>query len=95
MNGNKAKAARLIRIGDEVTIRIRGRYRTFDVLDIVFKSISNKEAKSLYQEHKPKIAEESQELYELLQHWDEVGRRKYKGRPTKKERRDMNKIRGF
>lgn len=95
VNDQKAKPARLIRIGDQITIKDRKKYRTFGVVDIVYKSISNKDAKMLYQEHTPQISEESKELYELLQEWDKEGRRKYKGRPTKKERRALEKFRGY
>ena len=91
----KAKPARVIKIGDQITIRVRGKYRTFDVVDIVQKNVSNKDAKLLYNEHVPKVSEESKELYELLEEWDRDGKRKYKGRPTKKERRDLDKMRGY
>lgn len=95
VNDKKAKPARLIKIGDKITIKVRNQYRTLDVADIVYKSISNKDAKLLYKEHTPRLPEESKELYELLQEWDREGRKKYKGRPTKKERRDLVKIRGY
>ncbi|MFQ5865119.1 MAG: RNA-binding S4 domain-containing protein [bacterium] len=95
VNDKRAKPARMIKIGDQITIKVRSKYRTFDVLDIVHKSISNKDAKFLYVEHTPKLSEESQELYELLQEWDRAGRRKFKGRPTKKERRALEKLRGY
>jgi ribosome-associated heat shock protein Hsp15 len=95
VNDKKAKPARLIKIGDKITIKVKSRYRSFDVVDIVYKSISNKDAKLLYNEHTPKLSEESKELYEVLQEWDREGRRKHKGRPTKKERRDLVKLRGY
>lgn len=95
VNDVKAKASRIIKIGDTITIKVRSKYRSFDVVDIVQKNISNKDAKNLYQEHKPELSEESKELYELLQEWDKQGKRKYKGRPTKKERRQLDKLRGF
>lgn len=95
VNGQKAKSARLVKVGDQITIKQRSKYRTFDVKDIVFKSVSNKDAKLLYEEHKPKLSEESKELYQLLQEWDRDGKRKYKGRPTKKERRNLEKLRGY
>ncbi len=91
INGEKSKASRLIKIGDEITIKARTKYRTVDVLDIVFKNISNKDAKGLYHEHALEVQEESKPLYELLQQWEKDGKRKYKGRPTKKERRDIEK----
>ena len=94
VNDQKSKPARTIRTGDKITIKRKSKYRTYDVLGIVHKSISNKDAKLLYHENIPEIPEESKELYELLQDWDKEGKRKYKGRPTKKERRDIDKVRG-
>lgn len=95
INARKAKPSRIIKIGDQITVKVRSQYRIFDVLDIVQKNVSNKDAKLLYREHVPEISEESKELYELLQEWDRAGRRKHKGRPTKKERRDLDKLRGY
>ncbi|MFQ5603628.1 MAG: RNA-binding S4 domain-containing protein [bacterium] len=92
VNNRKAKPSRMIKIGDQINLKAKSKYRTFDVLDIVYKSISNKDAKSLYQEHTPILSDESKSLFELLNEWDKAGRRKYKGRPTKKERRQLDKI---
>ena len=95
VNDQKSKPARMITVGDKITIKRKSKYYTFDVLEIVHKNISNKDAKLLYHENTPEIPEESKELYELLQEWDKEGKRKYKGRPTKKERRDIEKRRGY
>ncbi len=95
VNDKKAKPARLIKIGDQINIKVRSNYRTYDVVDIVYKSIAKKDAKLLYNEHTPKISEEAKELFELLQEWDKDGRRKFKGRPTKKERRELDKLKGY
>jgi ribosome-associated heat shock protein Hsp15 len=94
VNEQKAKASHLIRIGDEVTIRQRGKYRTFDVADISEKNVSKADAKSLYNEHTPNISDDAKELVDMLKQWDRKGKRKYKGRPTKKERRDLDKFKG-
>ncbi len=94
VNDEKAKPARLVKAGDKITIKIKSNYRNFDILEIVQKGISNKEAKNLYHEHKVEVSDESKELYAVLQDWDVRGKSKYKGRPTKKERRDIDKIRG-
>ncbi len=94
INDQKSKPARMIKVGDKITIKRKSKYHTFDVLEIVHKNISNKDAKLLYHENIPEISEESKELYELLQDWDKEGKRKYKGRPTKKERRNIEKLRG-
>ncbi|RMD89875.1 MAG: RNA-binding S4 domain-containing protein [Calditrichaeota bacterium] len=95
VNSAKAKPSRMIKIGDQITIKVKHKYRTLDVVDIVHKSISNKDAKMLYHEHTPQLSEESKELFQLLQEWDRQGKRKYKGRPTKKERRALQKLRGY
>ncbi len=95
VNDQKSKPARMIKVGHKITIKRKSKYYTFDVLEIVHKNISNKDAKLLYHENTPEIPEESKELYELLQEWDKEGKRKYKGRPTKKERRDIEKHRGY
>lgn len=94
VNDVRAKPARMVIIGDTITIKKGSKYKTFTILDIVQKNISNKDAKNLYREHEVEIADESKELFELLKEWDTAGRRKFKGRPTKKERRDMDKLKG-
>lgn len=95
VNDKKAKPATTVHIGDKVTVKKRSKYRSFAILDIVQKNISKKDAKFLYKEDTPQLSDESKELFELLQQWDKAGKRKYKGRPTKKERREMEKIRKF
>jgi len=95
VNDQKSKPARMIKVDDKITIKRKSKYHTFNVLEIVHKNISNKDAKLLYHENIAEIPEESKELYELLQDWDKEGKRKYKGRPTKKQRRNIEKLRGY
>ena len=83
VNDVKAKPARMIQVGDQLTIKFRSKYRKIDVLGIVQKNITNKDAKSLYYEHIPQFSEEEKELNELLQEWDKAAKRQGKGRPTK------------
>jgi len=92
VNGEIAKAAKLIKPGDRLTIKGKNRYREIEVADISFKSISAKEARELYREEKQeKLSEESIELIRLMK----PSVIKYPGRPTKKERRNLMKIRGY
>jgi len=91
VNGEIAKAAKLIKPGDKLTVKGKNRYREIEVADISFKSISAKEARELYREEKQeKLSEESFELIRLMKQ----SVIKYPGRPTKKERRNLMKIRG-
>ena len=92
VNGEIAKAAKLIKPGDKLTVKGKNRYREIEVADISFKSISAKEARELYREEKQeKLPEESLDLIRLMKR----SVIKYPGRPTKKERRNLMKIRGY
>ena len=92
VNGEVAKAAKLIKPGDKLTVKGKNRYREIEVADISFKSISAKEARELYrEEEQEKLPEESLELIRLMKQ----SVIKYPGRPTKKERRNLMKVRGY
>ena len=92
VNGEVAKAAKLIKPGDMLTVKGKNRYREIEVADISFKSVSAKEARELYREEKQEpLLEESLELIRLMKQ----SVIKYPGRPTKKERRNLMKIRGY
>jgi ribosome-associated heat shock protein Hsp15 len=91
VNEEVAKAAKLIKPGDKLTVKGKNRYREIEVAGISFKSISAKEARELYrEEEQEKLPEESLELIRLMKIVI-----KYPGRPTKKERRNLMKIRGY
>ena len=92
VNGEVAKAAKPIKLGDKLTVKGKNRYREIEVAGISFKNISAKEARELYREEKQeKLPEESLELIRLMKQ----SVIKYPGRPTKKERRNLMKIRGY
>jgi ribosome-associated heat shock protein Hsp15 len=95
INGSIAKASKLVKAGDVVTIKRKGTYRTFDVLGISSRSISAEKARELYNENVIEISDESKELMELFNKATRGMRPKYKGRPTKRERRDISKLRGY
>jgi ribosome-associated heat shock protein Hsp15 len=95
VNGQAAKPAKMIKIGDIVSVKLKWRARTFDILDIVQKSIKAEEAKLLYHEHELTPEEkEEEDIRSLFYQAARSQRPKYKGRPTKKERREMEKFRG-
>ncbi len=94
INNQSVKASRLIKIGDTIEIKFKWRTRTFDVLNIVTKSIKAADARLLYHEHEPTCEEKAaDELRSLFYQSSRLNRPKYKGRPTKKERRELDKFR--
>ena len=94
VNDQVAKAAKIIKIGDTIVVRIKSRSRTFDVLDIVNKSIKAADARLLYREHELSAEEkEAEDIRNLFYKSTKMNRPKFKGRPTKKERREMDKLR--
>jgi ribosome-associated heat shock protein Hsp15 len=92
VNGEAAKAAKLIKPGDKLTVKGKNRYREIEVAGISFKSISAKQARELYrEEQKQNLPEEDLELIRLMK----KSVIKFPGRPTKKKRRNLMKIRGY
>ncbi|MCU0645141.1 MAG: RNA-binding S4 domain-containing protein [bacterium] len=95
LNNQVAKPAKMVKIGDTVSVKLKLRKRTFDILDIVQKSIKAEEAKNLYREHELSPEEkEAEDIRSLFYQAAKTYRPKFKGRPTKKERREMEKFRG-
>ncbi len=93
VNGNTAKPGKLIRIGDSLTIRKSGgKFINLDILGISQKSISGTDAKLLYNLHQPKLSEESKDLLAFYQESVKEIKPKYKGRPTKKDRRRLERL---
>lgn len=90
VNNVTSKSAKNIHPGDDIIIRLRGRYRSFKVLGISKRSISAKLARDLYEETtESKLTPEEKELIDLTVKTTKHDRAKYKGRPTKKTRRDL------
>lgn len=95
LNDQAAKPAKMVKIGDTVAVKFKLRTRTFDILDIAQKSIKAEEARNLYHEHELSPEEkEAEDIRSLFYRAANTHRTKYKGRPTKKERREMEKFRG-
>ena len=90
VNDVTSKSAKNIHIGDDIIIRLRGRYRSFKVNGISKRSISAMLARDLYEETtESNLTPEEKELIELTAKIIKHDRSKYKGRPTKKTRRDL------
>ncbi len=94
VNEQAAKAAKLLKIGDSIVVKLKARNRRLDVLEIVDRSIKAADARLLYHEHEPTPEEkEAEDIRKLFYQASKLHHPKYKGRPTKKVRRDMNKFR--
>lgn len=96
VNGRSAKPSQTIRVGDTLSIQYPSRNRTFDVAGLAEKPVSAADARELYLEHLPKISEETAQKMKLFLKLDSKRRRerKGKGRPTKRERRDLDRMKG-
>jgi ribosome-associated heat shock protein Hsp15 len=93
VNGKTGKPAKTVRVDDRLTIRNKaGKYFTLDILELCEKNLSKQQAKRLYHLHQLEYCEETQELLELFNKSIKAAKPKYKGRPTKKERRKLAKI---
>lgn len=95
VNGVAAKAAKLLKPGDTLTVRTGARYREMEVLDVVFKSIAAKDARLLFREERSQaLSEDSLELLGLFNKSAKGKSFRLPGRPTKKDRRTLEKVRG-
>lgn len=84
VNGEKVKAAQAIRIGDELRIRIAGFDRILFVRQLLVKRVGAPIAAAAYEDRTPE--REPQAALGL--------RDRGAGRPTKRERRDIDRLRG-
>ncbi len=92
VNGETTKPSKIIKRGDRITVRKRnGKFVNYTVLAVSEQNVSSKDARSLYDEEKVELSEEAKELARLHEQSYKIKRRKNKGRPTKKERREIEK----
>jgi len=84
LNGDKVKAAQHVRIGDELRIRIAGFDRILIVRQLLVKRVGAPLAAVAYEDRTPE--REPQAMAGV--------RDRGAGRPTKRERRDIDRLRG-
>lgn len=84
LNGEKVKAAQAVRIGDELRIRIAGFDRILIVRQLLVKRVGAPIAALAYEDRTPE--REPQAALGL--------RDRGAGRPTKRERREIDRLRG-
>lgn len=87
VNGERAKAAQPVKVGDEVRIRISGFDRILEVRETIVKRVAAAAAAEAYVDNSPPLP--TPEETALLPHRDRGA-----GRPTKRERREIEKLLG-
>lgn len=86
VNGEPVKAAYKVRVGDEVRLRIEGFDRILGVVLLLNKRVSYPQARIAYDDRTPERPRV---------HIPVAMREKGSGRPTKKERRELDRLRGY
>lgn len=101
MDGQNAKAGRILKPGDKLEVRKGTRRLHLTVLGLEPKPVAKELAKELYsieEEHEnlDGLTDEQREHVRLMRAMDRAqeASRRGLGRPTKKERRDIGKVRG-
>ena len=103
VNGNRVKAAKLVKVGDTLTIKRDSVYKTCIIKKILFRSISAILAQEMYEfeeSDRDKIlsdGSEKSEFIKILEDQDNENRLEAKkaGKPNKKERRILSKYRNM
>lgn len=87
VNGERAKAAQAVKVGDEVRIRIAGFDRILEVRETLVKRVGAAVAAEAFVDNSPPLPTPEEKA--LLPHRDRGA-----GRPTKRERREIEKLLG-
>jgi len=88
VNGQRAKPATPVGVGDQVVIRIGGVDRTLEVRGILSKRVGAEVAAAAYVDHTPPPPPRSERPSPV------AVREPGAGRPTKRERRQIDRLRG-
>jgi ribosome-associated heat shock protein Hsp15 len=87
VNGERAKAAQPVKVGDEVRVRVAGFEKTLTVKQLLVKRVGAPVAALAYVDSSPPPPPREEFVFAPR-------RDRGAGRPTKRERRDMEKLRG-
>lgn len=90
VNGQRCKPARTIEVGDQVSIKKGQTQWVVDVLELSENRGSAKVAQNLYQE--TQASQKSREDKQLLNKLEYHSTPKPEGRPSKKDRREIQKL---
>lgn len=89
MDNQSIKSSRTIKVGDKISIRVPPIIRTYEVLDLAEKRMGAKLTPDFI---KDITAPDQLETLELARLASSSGRNKGLGRPTKKDRRDIERL---
>ncbi len=92
LNDQVGKASSDVKAGDLVKIREKGLYRHIRVVELPGKNMPKNVAKLTWEDETPEDVKKQRELINLAQR--SKGPRREGPRPSKKERRDLHKLRG-
>jgi ribosome-associated heat shock protein Hsp15 len=87
VNGDRAKAAQPVKVGDEVRVRIAGFEKTLTVKQLLVKRVGAPVAALAYVDTSPPPPPKEEFVFAPR-------RDRGAGRPTKRERREMERLRG-
>ena len=87
VNGTTAKPASSVKVGDRVEARLHQRARVLDVRTVIVKRVGAALAVECYTDHSPPLPER-QAVIPIFE------RDRGAGRPTKRDRRQLDKFRG-
>lgn len=85
LNGRDAKAAAAVGVGDRIEARVHGRDRVVEVVRVIDKRVGASVAAECYVDHSPPLPPRDDATTE---------RERGAGRPTKRDRRQLDRFRG-
>lgn len=89
VGGMPVKSSRVLKVGEEFQLRIPPALKTYKVLDVAEKRMGAKLVEGFIEDITPP---EQMELLEMARLAQKMNRPKGQGRPTKKERRDLEQL---
>lgn len=91
INGDKSdQASDMVKLGDVLTITLERRILVYKVLDAGARRGPAEEARTLYEDLSPPVVPKADAPIDAIKPLREVGA----GRPTKRERRETDRLRG-